>query len=78
MSDKIVRLDEEMIKSELKEVVRNSLEETPNGLLEQEALELTNAARYERTKGRKGYRSGQYSRQFATTPGEVTLQMLKL
>ena len=78
MSDKIVHLNEEMIKSELKELVRSSVEETLNSLLEQEALELTNAARYERTEGRKGYRSGHYSRQFGTTSGEVTLQMPKL
>ena len=77
MSDKIVHLNEEMIKSELKELVRSSVEETLNSLLEQEAQQLTNAARYERTEERRGYRSGHYSRQFATTSGEVTLQMPK-
>jgi hypothetical protein len=35
MSEKIVQLNEEIIKSELKELVRNSVEETLNGLLEQ-------------------------------------------
>ena len=37
MSEKIVQLNEEIIKSELKELVRSSVEETLNGLLEQEA-----------------------------------------
>ena len=48
MSEKIVQLNEEVIKVELKELVRSSVEETLNGLLEQEAQQLTNAARYER------------------------------
>ena len=37
MSEKIVHLNEEVIKVELKELVRSSVEETLNGLLEQEA-----------------------------------------
>jgi len=62
MSKKIVQLNEEVIKGELKELVRNSVEETLNGLLEQEAEQLTNAARYERSEERQGYRSGHYNR----------------
>jgi len=58
MSDKIIHLNEGAIKQELKELVRHSVEETLNNLLEQEAAELTNAGRYERTEDRKGYRSG--------------------
>lgn len=37
MTEKIIHLNEEIIKSELRELVRSSVEETPNGLLEQEA-----------------------------------------
>jgi putative transposase len=44
MSEKIVQLNEEIIKSELKELVRSSVEETLNGMLEAEADQLTNAA----------------------------------
>ena len=51
MSDeKIIHLNEGAIKSELKDLVRTSVEETLNGLLEQEAQVLTNAAKYERTQ----------------------------
>jgi len=78
MSEKIVQLNEEIIKTELKELVRNSVEETLNGLLETEANQLTNAARYERTEERQGYRSGHYSRNLTTTSGDVTLKMPKL
>lgn len=78
MSDKIIHLNEGAIKQELKELVRHSVEETLNNLLEQEAAELTNAGRYERTENRKGYRSGHYERDLITTSGEVKLKMPKL
>jgi len=78
MSDKIIHLNEGAIKQELKELVRRSVEETLNDLLEQEAAELTNADRYERTEERKGYRSGHYERNLTTTSGEVKLKMPKL
>lgn len=78
MSDKIIHLNEGAIKTELKELVRNSVEETLNELLEKEAQELTNAERYERTEGRQGYRSGHYERNLTTTSGDVKLKMPKL
>ena len=78
MSEKIVQLNEEIIKSELKELVRSSVEETLNKLLDQEAKELTNAAKYERTEARQGYRAGHYDRSLTTTSGEVTLNVPKL
>ena len=46
MSEKIVQLNEEVIKGQLKELVRGSVEETLNELLEAEAEKLTQAARY--------------------------------
>ena len=61
MPEKIVQLNEEVIKGQLKELVRGSVEETLNELLEVEAEKLTQAARYERNEQRKGYRSGHYS-----------------
>lgn len=78
MSKKIVQVNEEVIKVELKELVHNSVEETLNGLLEKEAQELTQAARYERTEARQGYRSGHYSRNLTTTSGDETLKVPRL
>ncbi|WP_040662879.1 IS256 family transposase [Oscillibacter ruminantium] len=78
MSEKTIQLNEGIIKNELKELVRNSVEETLNGLLEAEANQLTNAAKYERSEERQGYRSGHYSRNLTTTSGDVTLQVPKL
>ena len=78
MSKPIIQLNEETVKSELKELVRNSVEDTLNELLNKEAEELTNAAKYERTESRQGYCSGHYSRKLTTTSGEVTLHIPKL
>lgn len=78
MSKNIIQLNEEAVKGELKELVRKSVEETLNELLDKEAEELTGAARYERNEARQGYRSGHYSRKLSTTSGEVVLNMPKL
>ena len=45
MSEKIVTLNEEAIKGEIRELVRGSVEEALNNLLEAEAERLTQAAR---------------------------------
>jgi putative transposase len=45
MSDNIIQLNEQVIKTELKDLVKQSVEETLNTLLEQEAIELTNASK---------------------------------
>ena len=78
MSEKIVQLNEEIIKGQIKELVRGSVEETLNELLEKEAEQLTQAARYERNEARQGYRSGHYDRNLTTTSGDVTLHMPRL
>lgn len=58
--------------------MRGSIEETLNDLLEKEADALTQAAKYERTQSRQGYRSGHYNRNPTTTSGDVTLKMSRL
>ena len=78
MPEKIVQLNEEVIKGQIKELVRGSVEETLNELLEAEAEKLTQAARYGRSEERQGYRSGHYSRNLTTASGDVTLKAPKL
>lgn len=78
MPEKIVQLNEEVIKGQLKELVRGSVEETLNELLEGEAKKLTQAARYECNEQRQGYRSYHYNRNLTTTSGDVTLKVPKL
>ena len=75
MSEKIVQLNDEVIKGQSKELVCGSVEETLNELLEKEAESLTQAARYERSEARQGYRSGHYDRNLTTTSSDVTLHV---
>ncbi len=60
MSEKIIQLNEGVIKDELNELVRQSVEDTLNALLDEEADRLTNARRYERTSARKDTRARHY------------------
>ena len=78
MPEKIVQLNEDVIKGQLKELVRGSAEETLNELLEAEAEELTQAAWYERNEQHQGYHSGYYNRNLTTTSGDITLKIPKL
>ncbi|WP_182185974.1 IS256 family transposase [Pectinatus frisingensis] len=78
MSNNIIQLNEDLIKTELKTLVKQSVEDTLNSLLDQEAQQLTKAEKYERIEKRNGYRSGHYTRQLQTTSGEVTLKVPKL
>ena len=75
MSERIVQLNEDIIKGKNKELVRSSVEETRNELLEKETGSLTQAARYERSEARQGYRSGHYDRNLTTASGDVTLHV---
>lgn len=65
MPEPIVTLNEESLKGDLRELVRQTVEDTLNGLLEEEADDLVGAERYERTAGREAYRAGHYDRRLA-------------
>ena len=78
MSDNIIQLNKDLIKHDLRDLVRSSVEETLNALPDHETEELVNAEKYERPGNRKGYRSGHYNRNFQTTAGDVTLNVPKL
>ena len=74
----VVQIDEGRIHAHLDEVVRATVEETLNALLDAEADQLCGARKYERTEGRKDTRAGSYDRKLATKAGEVTLTVPKL
>jgi len=74
----VLQIDEGRIQAHLDEVVRATVEETLNALLDAEADELCGARKYERTEGRKDTRAGSYDRQLHTKAGEVTLTVPKL
>jgi putative transposase len=75
---KVIEIDEEKIHQHLGELVRGTVEETLNNLLDAEADQLCNAARYERTDARKDTRAGHYKRSLHTKAGEVSLKVPKL
>jgi len=75
---KIIQINEEQIKDHLGKMVRGTVEETLNGMLEHEADHLVGAGRYERTDGRKDTRAGHYNRNLETKAGKVNLKVPKL
>ena len=77
MPEPIVTSNEESLKTDLRELVRSTVEEMPDGLLDEEADDLVGAERHERTAGREAYRAGHYERKPTTTSGEVTIRMPK-
>jgi transposase-like protein len=74
----VIRIDDERIQEHLGKIVRGSVEETLNALLEAEADRLCNAERYERTEARRDTRAGSYERKLHTSAGEVRLKVPKL
>ncbi|MGI9241656.1 MAG: IS256 family transposase [Verrucomicrobiales bacterium] len=78
MAGKIVDINEDEIRGHLDEMVRNSVEDTLNALLEAEADRLCGAKRYEHSAERKDTRAGSYKRKLQTKAGEVDLKVPKL
>src|SRR5579885_66076 len=74
----VIQIDEGKIQEDLGEVVRSTVEETLNAMLDAEADRLCRAERYERTEARKDTRAGSYERHLQTKAGEVTLKVPKL
>jgi putative transposase len=74
----VIRIDDERIKGHLDRIVRGTVEETLNALLDAEADRLCNASRYERSEARRDTRAGHYERGLETKAGEVTLKVPKL
>ena len=74
----VIRIDEEQIRGHVDEVVRSSVEETLNGLLDAEADRLCQAKRYERSADRVDTRAGHYERKLQTKAGEVSLKVPRL
>jgi len=74
----VIRIDDARIRSHLDHVVRGTVEETLNALLDAEADRLCKARRYERTPARQDTRAGHYVRSLHTKAGEVKLRVPKL
>ena len=74
----VIKINEAQIKDHLGEMVRSTVEETLNGMLDAEADQLCNAKRYERTDTRTDGRAGHYERNLHTKAGQVELKIPKL
>jgi transposase-like protein len=74
----VIRIDEGQIKTHLDQIVRETVEQTLNTLLDAEADALCGARRYERSPDRVDTRAGSYQRQLHTKAGEVTLTVPRL
>lgn len=75
---KIIQVDEEGVKKHLKEIVKGTVQETLNTLLDEEADRLCNARRYERSEARRDRRAGHYPRTLHTPAGTVEIKVPKL
>lgn len=78
MTDKIIEINEEKVKNHLGEYVRQTVEDTLNALLDEEAAAICKAQKYEHTEKRVGTRAGHYDRKLLTKTGEVNLKIPKL
>jgi putative transposase len=74
----VIQIDEGKIQEHLGEVVRSTVEETLNAMLDAEADRLSRAERYERTEARKDAQVGSDGRHLQTKAGPVTLRVPKL
>ena len=78
MSQQILQVDQAMLETTLDRMVRKSVEETLNAMLDAEADEITGAARYERSGERKAYRAGHYERDLTVKAGKMSRKVPKL
>jgi transposase-like protein len=74
----VIQIDEARIRDHLGEMVRGTVEETLNAMLDAEADQLCGAGRYERSQARQDTRAGSDDRTLQTSAGEVNLKIPKL
>ena len=76
MSKEIIQFDQAMFETKLDTMVREKVERIVNAMLDAEADEIANAARYERTGERKAYRAGHYERKLKRRVVPASLRRL--
>lgn len=74
----IFQVNADAVHDHLGQMVRSTVEETLNSMLDAEADRLCNAEKYQRNAHRVDTRAGHYQRKLQTRAGEVTLSMPKL
>lgn len=73
-----IKVNEKEVMEHLDGLVRKSVEDTLNTLLNEEADAICNAGRYQRSPDRQDTRAGTYKRKLLTTSGEVELKIPRL
>lgn len=73
-----IQIDAEKVRAHVDEVVRGTVEQTLNALLDAEADRLCQAGRYERSPDRQDTRAGSYPRKLQTRAGQVNLKVPRL
>ena len=74
----LIKIDEKEVFDHLDTLVRQSVEETINSLLDAEADAICNANRYQRSPDRLDTRAGSYKRKLLTKAGEVEVTVPRL
>ena len=73
-----VMVDTDKVRAHVDEVVRSTVEQTLNQLLDEEADRIAGAGKYQRSPDRQDTRSGSYRRKLQTKAGEVELKVPRL
>ena len=72
MPENIIQIDQNLLETRLDRLITEKMTQILNAMLDAEADEITGAARYERSGGRKAYRAGHYERKLTTKDyGEI-------
>src|SRR5271170_5003916 len=74
----VIQNDEARIRDHLGEMVRGTVEETLNAMLDAQADQLCGAGRHERGRARQDTRAGSYERTLQTSARDVNLKTPKL
>ena len=78
MPENIIQIDQNLLETRLDRLVAEKVAELLNAMLDAEADEIANAAKYERTGERKAYKAGHYDRSLTAKAGRLALKVPKL
>ena len=73
-----IKVNEKAVMEHLDALIRKSVEDTLNTLLNEEADAICNVSRYQQSPDRQDTRAGTYKRKLLTTSGKVELKIPRL
>ena len=74
----IIQIDQNLFETKLDRLVTEKMTQILNAMLDAEADEITGAARYERSGGRKPHGAGHYERKLTAKAGRLEMKVPKL